>query len=175
MNLASPDRGVEIIAMMNGKVKFPTTTIALSLVGGFSFMLVVERLISRFSPHSHDHAHHIPLPTSSSAEAQAPKPASSGDSHIEFDVELGELEREEGIAEDGNRSAPRQGQMDVQPDSKTQAYALTLGLMVHALADGFALGTAATSPVNSGLSFVVFLALVVHKGEDCSSRDAAIC
>lgn len=138
-------------------------------------MLVVERLIARFSPHSHDHSHHVPLPTSSSAEAHAPKAPSASEGHVEFDaeLELDELERAEGIAVDGTRTTSRQVQMDGQSDGKEQAYALTLGLMVHALADGFALGTAATSPVSSGLSFVIFLALVVHKGANHPSGNTA--
>lgn len=127
-------------------------------------MLVAERLISRFS---HDHSHHVLLPADESTSSGAPKPPAAGDqSHVEFDVELGELERAEGIEVDQAMSAAsRSSRLDPASDSKGQAYSLTLGLIVHALADGFALGSSAITPVDTRLSLVVFLALVVHKGQ----------
>ncbi len=39
----------------------------------------------------------------------------------------------------------------------------TLGLVIHAMADGIALGSSSLSG-NGGLGFVVFLAVIVHKG-----------
>ncbi len=39
----------------------------------------------------------------------------------------------------------------------------TLGLVIHAMADGIALGSSSLSP-SSGLGLVVFLAVIVHKG-----------
>ena len=85
-------------------------------------------------------------------------------SRVEFDVELGDLEREEGIA---NGSAPNNppARHEEWVAVKAHAYPLTLVLIVHALADGFALGSSATSPIDRGLSITVFLALIVHKGE----------
>jgi hypothetical protein len=40
----------------------------------------------------------------------------------------------------------------------------TLGLVIHAMADGIALGASSLSE-KDGLGFVVFLAVIVHKGE----------
>jgi zinc transporter 9 len=40
----------------------------------------------------------------------------------------------------------------------------TLGLVIHAMADGIALGASSLSE-SGGLGFVVFLAVIVHKGE----------
>jgi zinc transporter ZupT len=40
----------------------------------------------------------------------------------------------------------------------------TLGLVIHAMADGIALGASSLSE-KGGLGFVVFLAVIVHKGE----------
>ena len=40
----------------------------------------------------------------------------------------------------------------------------TLGLVIHAMADGIALGASSLSS-SGGLGFVVFLAVIVHKGE----------
>ena len=115
-------------------------------------MLLVERIIHRLSPGSHSH---MPLPTAG---------PSGSTSRVEFDVELGELENEEGIASgSAAKSTPQYHAEDVV--DKTRVYPLTLGLIVHALADGFALGASATSPIEKGLSITVFLALIVHKGE----------
>ena len=88
-------------------------------------MLLVERLIHKLSPHSHSHA---PLPTSASQ--------AEGSSHVEFDadVELGELEREEGIAQAGRQSS----HFGEDAADTARVYPLTLGLMVHALAEIFA-------------------------------------
>lgn len=125
----------------------PRSAIALSLLSGFAFMLVIERQLS-------DHA---PLPTEVSS--------------VEFDVELGDLERTEGIAQDTRaRSAAHTGA--VNAELQQRAYPLTFGLAVHAFVDGIAMGSAALSASgtneNSAQSraFVaVFLALAVHKGE----------
>ena len=70
---------------------------------------------------------------------------------IEFDAELSELEG----------AAPRHG---VAGEQAQRAVPLTLGLAVHALADGLALGAAARDD-DGGLGWIVFLALLVHKGE----------
>ncbi|GJE88525.1 zinc/iron permease [Phanerochaete sordida] len=140
--------GVETISFVNSSSHFPTTTIALSLVGGFTIMLILERVIHKYSPDAHGH---MPLPSADRNENVA-----RAFSRVEFDVELGELEREEG-AEETLHQAPE------EPADTSKAWPLTLGLMVHALADGFALGASATSPVDRGMSITVFLALLVHK------------
>lgn len=127
-------------------------------------MLVVERLVDRFPPGSHDHSHHVPLPTSETSSSNAPKPPSAGGhGAVVFDVELGELERSEGITSEAVPSSSLSSSHSDE-DNKKLAYPLTLGLLVHALADGLALGSSAALPVDTGLSFVVFLALVIHKG-----------
>ncbi|EKM51623.1 uncharacterized protein PHACADRAFT_127348 [Phanerochaete carnosa HHB-10118-sp] len=139
--------GVEAVSLANPSATFPTTTIALSLVVGFSIMLIIERVIHSYSPDSHSHA---PLPLFEADENAARR--------VDFDVELGELEHEEGV----DSSITTAYHADEAAD-KTKAWPLTLGLMVHALADGFALGSSALSPVDKGLSITVFLALLVHK------------
>lgn len=45
-----------------------------------------------------------------------------------------------------------------------KAFPVTLGLVVHGLADGLALGVSALGDTKSDLSLVVFLALLIHKG-----------
>lgn len=162
--LITAHRGVETIAMTNASRIFPTTTVALSLVGGFSFMLLVEPIIHRVSSHPGLTAHHTPLPTSADDLSSASHAQSA---HVEFDVELGELEQAEGVAMDGPSPNQRTRNQDVPPTPAAVAYPLTLGLVVHALSDGFALGSAAISPVDDSLTLVVFLALMVHKGMCC--------
>ncbi|KAI0820441.1 Zinc/iron permease [Trametes gibbosa] len=152
--------GIETLALSRQTEPFPTSTIALALITGFTFMLVIERQISH---HSH---------TYTAASQQQPEP--SEESTVEFDVELGDLERTEGVASGEPSRIPPRPYTEEAPDAHERAYPLTLGLVVHALADGLALGSAALSDAGqepatsgsiefSGLSVVVFIALVVHK------------
>ncbi|OSD07594.1 Zinc/iron permease [Trametes coccinea BRFM310] len=154
--------GIETLASSRAAEAFPTSTIALSLIAGFTFMLIVERTVSDHSP-SHDAVE----------PSQQPKP-DEAESTVEFDVELGELERAEGISPDGPSRPYALQRTTVVSETRQRAFPLTLGLVVHALADGLALGSAslsesATEPssggsiVPTGLSVIVFLALVVHK------------
>jgi len=155
--------GVETIATTNSSTTFPTTTIALALIGGFSFMLLVEPVIHSVSAHGGPAPQHAPLPTSDPTPSSNNHPSADLGT-VEFDVELGELEQVEGIAADVlNHTAPMRHKDITLEESAVVAYPLTLGLMVHALADGFALGSSAVAPVDKSLSLVVFLALLVHK------------
>ncbi|KAM5538620.1 hypothetical protein V8D89_007649 [Ganoderma adspersum] len=129
----------------------PRSAIALSLLSGFAFMLVIEHQLSTHAPTFLEGNSHAPLPT------------------VEFDVELGDLERTEGVAQDTRaRSAAHTGA--VNAELQQRAYPLTFGLAVHAFVDGIAMGSAALSASgtneNSAQSRVfvaVFLALAVHK------------
>jgi solute carrier family 39 (zinc transporter), member 9 len=148
---------------------FPTTTVALSLIAGFSFMLLVEPVIHRVSERSGRASHHTPLPTTDPSRPTNDD-ASPTPRNVVFDVELGNLERSEGV--------PATASQITSTTSSAAAYPLTLGLMVHALADGFALGSSAFDPTNSSMSVIVFLALIVHKGESelkLASMDATTC
>jgi len=130
----------------------PTGRIALCLVIGFALMLIIEQLIS---PHSHSHP-----PNDSFSSI----PNSTSD--VEFDAELGDI----GL---GN-SADRRNDPPLTPNTleasadKERAFALLLGLVIHGIADGLALGVAHVAGSSSGnpnitLSLVVFFALVLHK------------
>ncbi|KAI0795270.1 Zinc/iron permease [Irpex lacteus] len=150
--------GVETIAEANSTKAFPTTSVALSLIAGFSFMLLVEPVIHRVSARLPHAGHHMPIPASASTAADS----TSTSRNVVFDVELGELEQTEGIAT--TPTTPQARNKDATEGSASDAaYPLTLGLMVHALTDGFALGSSAFAPTNTSLSLVVFLALIVHK------------
>ncbi len=91
---------------------------------------------------------------------------------VAFDVELAGFEVDEDVvpAPPPRRAsvsagvAKTNGEGNVPPS----AYPITIGLVVHGLADGLALGMSMLSTGDSsrsyGLSLVVFLALAVHKG-----------
>ncbi|KAI0087058.1 Zinc/iron permease [Irpex rosettiformis] len=152
--------GIETIIEKSSTRVFPTTTVALSLITGFTFMLLVEPVIHRVSGHIHQTSHQAPVISSASANTDGPSPSRN----VVFDVELGELEQAEGITTTTSptRSINRDITQTVAQAPAT-AYPLTLGLAVHALADGFALGSSAFAPADTSLSLVVFLALIVHK------------
>ncbi|KAH8082019.1 Zinc/iron permease [Cristinia sonorae] len=161
--------GVETVVRAEAPF-FPKKTIAMSLLMGFKFMLLIDRIIHRNDSHSHSSTHTI-LPTSdpdpSATHARTSSAGANG--QVVFDVELGELEQAEGLAREGresqsNSEPPRYETSD--SESKRKAYPLTLGLVVHALADGLALGSSALAGNASsrpGLSLVIFVALIVHK------------
>jgi zinc transporter 9 len=122
-------------------------------------MLIIEQLSSP----SHHHHHRVH------------RPGASPDSV--FDVELAALE-DEAEHEHGGASAPlhaRRASADIGVEGdvpvSSSANAITIGLVVHSLADGLALGMSmlsggdeSPSSHSYGLSLVVFLALAVHKG-----------
>lgn len=121
-------------------------------------MLVVEQLSSSHTHqphHAHRPAHHARV-------------ASRDDV---FDVELAAFEDDEDgapappplRASTSTTVAKSHGEDNAPPS----AHPITIGLVVHGLADGLALGMSVLSgDVSSsyGLSLVVFLALAVHKG-----------
>lgn len=51
-----------------------------------------------------------------------------------------------------------------EPDGNQRAYPLSLGLIIHALVDGYALGVSASNARSPNLSLIVFLAIIIHKG-----------
>lgn len=172
--LLSDIRGAETVA--HADKDFPTQTVAFSLLGGFMFMLLVEQFISGHS-HSHSHHEHLSLPPSEAPQLRTQKSSTVGGTagDVVFDVELGDLEQSEGIGPEfvpmpGSSTSQLNQFSDVSEkneEDRKRAYPLTLGLVIHALADGLALGSAAIangSAIPSGLSLVVFLALIVHKG-----------
>ena len=102
-------------------------------------MLTVEHL----GPSSHGHGNELPQ---SAWSAQTPG----------ADVELSQLENEQGIPH-------------LAAGTPIPALPLTLGMVLHGLADGLALGVSALSgndhESSTNLTLVVFMALAVHKGQ----------
>lgn len=152
------------MALANPDAELPTTTIALSLLVGFSLMLLVEQLSGSHS-HADSPGDGVPRTT-----AEGPK-SRAGGNQAEFDVELGELEDEQGIprqTRSRSQSPVRGRENDISTPPKQRPLTLTIGLVIHGLADGLALGASALATADStaasDLSFVVFLALAIHKG-----------
>jgi len=139
--------GIEALADAHPASEIPFSHVALALLCGFTLMLVIEQM---FSPHS---------PPSSSTPVPLSNFEPSAPSELGFDAELGELEREQGMPRASREST------HAQPSTEIQALPLTLGLVIHSLADGFALGVSlfSTSNQSESLSAIVFLAIVLHK------------
>jgi zinc transporter ZupT len=152
-------RGVEILIEAHPGKETPVTKMAFALLAGFAFMLLVEQAGS--GGHGHD----------TDTYTLQTRPNAPSVNHVEFEANLDDLER--------NTEQQARQRTNAKPDQEPEelangkrAFALTLGLCLHALTDGLALGVSAISDKGaadreSNLSFVVFIALIIHKGEFC--------
>jgi zinc transporter 9 len=139
-------RGIEEVAAKAKPSEFPSGLIAISLIFGFAFMLVAEQ----FASHRH-HQTHSRTSNAYGLAAFSPTNTISGDAELDLELNLA--------------SEP--------PKPLASAMPLTLGLVIHCFADGFALGAASLSSATATdkdshaaeLSLVVFFALLVHKGK----------
>lgn len=142
------------------------------LLFGFTLMLIVEQLTAS---HTHAHAHHNPNHDPNHhthARRLSLHAAGIASPDSIFDVELAGLDDDD---DTGSVPAPHARRASVSA-TKTNvdsvspsAYPITIGLLLHGLADGLALGMSVLSTDESSshpyaLSMVVFLALAVHKG-----------
>jgi zinc transporter 9 len=137
MNTQPFCRGAETI-FSSDEFNSPTTTIALTLLCGFTLMLFVEQVISPDHTHGHD--------------GYILASASSGD-------------------------AP-QGR-DLSQSRSSRANPITLGLVIHSLADGLALGASSGSSAGGGirdnpLMLIVFFALLIHKAPTSLALSSAL-
>jgi solute carrier family 39 (zinc transporter), member 9 len=118
---------------------------------------------------SHTHSSDLVLHSVKVPTVTTPHQVSSS---IDFDAELADLESPPA------RAAPVYLQADASTivsisdsaSATSRVFPLTFGLVVHGLADGLALGVSVvdTGKLDVGslkLSFVVFLALLIHKGQ----------
>lgn len=129
-------------------------------------MLIVEQLSSS---HAHNQHNHARRPSQQHRALGITSPDSI------FDVELAGLDdgtdgmlpsHERRASASSVMSATKINNFESDPPS---AYPITLGLVLHGLADGLALGMSVLSNDKSSshpyaLSLVVFMALAVHKG-----------
>lgn len=144
--------GVEEIARSNSDQTTFSIRVGTAVLTGFVFMLFVEEY---FSSHA---ATTLLLP-----RHQVHGAAAQGDT---FQIDLEELEREQGISVPsvGSRPPPAGPRHFGSDDAFRRVFPLSLGLVVHALVDGYALGVSSTADEgSSALSFIVFLAIIVHK------------
>ena len=134
-------------------------------------MLIVEQL---GSSHAHHNQHHHARRPSQHALSLA-----SPDSI--FDVELaGVDDGADGVPATHARRASAGSVSATKTNSESDspsAYPITIGLVLHGLADGLALGMSVLSNDESSshpyaLSMVVFMALAVHKGAYTPSSGA---
>jgi zinc transporter 9 len=166
-------RGIEALARSRPSTNtLDGSSIAIPLLFGFTFMLVVEQLSSSHT--HHNQPHHARRPSQHALGLTSPPDSI-------FDVELAGLDdgtdgvpaHHERRASGGSVSATK---TSVEGDSPS-AYPITIGLVLHGLADGLALGMSVLSNDGSSshpyaLSMVVFMALAVHKGACTPSSGA---
>lgn len=133
-------------------------------------MLVVEQLSS-----SHAHQHHPARRLGHHLGITSPDSV--------FDVELAGFEDEpSGVSRSHTRRTSGSTSVtktNVESDAPLSAYPITIGLVMHGLADGLALGMSVLSSDNEsspsyGLSLVVFMALAVHKGTFCQGLSSSL-
>ncbi|KAL7627168.1 hypothetical protein AAE478_003944 [Parahypoxylon ruwenzoriense] len=119
----------------HAEVEVPTFYIGLSLILGFVLMFLIDR-----------------LPRHASENFQPPPPPR----HISLS-NLG------GSSLSGDDEEPEGFLGSLTPTPKqSRSLATTTGLVIHAAADGIAMGASATSP-DTKLGFIIFIAIMVHK------------
>lgn len=112
--------------------------IGIALIAGFILMFLIDKLPQHTaSSKSRAQTHHIAL------------------NNLGRRFNLTTLDREEEADAFVDSAQP-------QPESPNRSSATTIGLVIHAAADGIALG-ASSSTSNTGLSFIIFFAIMVHK------------
>jgi len=184
-------RGIETTMRTKDDTSDMSTSIALPLLLGFSFMLLLDQILS--SQVNAKQAHFelkpggAPLPMHLGTGSRGSQAET-----VDFDAELNALEREEGVTPGGeaivngngigndhsvsaSHNRPTQSVGTDIASARKLAMSRSLGLVVHALADGFALGVASlTDTVSKSLSMVVFLALAVHKGMESEMNECYV-
>lgn len=113
----------------------PHAWVGVALISGFILMFLIDKL-----------PHHI----------HVSKPAQQ-----RYHIALNELGR--GFQRSADEADEEEHEAGSQSQSQqTRSFATTTGLVIHSAADGIALG-ASSSAQNTGLSFIIFLAIMVHK------------
>ncbi|PGH09032.1 hypothetical protein AJ79_05761 [Helicocarpus griseus UAMH5409] len=112
----------------------PHAWVGVALISGFILMYLVDTLPSFASSSSkqQQRPYHISLDNLSSGLGRAASPSRVGTGSL----------------------------LDTGSSSSRQGFATTTGLVIHAAADGIALGASTSS---ASLSFIIFLAIMVHK------------
>ncbi|KAG9237135.1 ZIP metal ion transporter-like protein [Amylocarpus encephaloides] len=118
----------------------PTFWVGISLILGFVLMFLIDK-----------------LPRHASETLQPPPPTR----HIALN-NLSGLSGNYRSEEDVDEESESFLQSMAPTPKQTRSLATTIGLVIHSAADGIAMG-ASTSTPNSGLGFIVFIAIMIHK------------
>jgi len=120
-------------------------------------MVIVEQL---FTPTEHSHSVDMPFKTIHKTSGAL--------TQVEFDADIEDLEGTESSSRPSVATSTAPNNPNVVAGSE-RAFTLFLGLVIHAAADGLALGVANLNRNETGkpdpVSFIVFLALILHKGK----------
>ncbi|KAJ5753446.1 ZIP metal ion transporter [Penicillium nucicola] len=109
----------------------PHAWIGIALISGFILMYLVDKLPEFAAPTKNDRTpYHISLDNLGSGLRRGSSPSREG------------------------------GLLDASHARRGHSFATTTGLVIHAAADGIALGASSS---DTGLSFIIFLAIMVHK------------
>ncbi|KAI8977340.1 Zinc/iron permease [Mycotypha africana] len=140
------------------------TAVGLSLLFGFALMFIIDQL----NPSSHSHAHHTSSPLSASSSNTDDHHDKEIKNSLELDAMLTNTADSSNAADktpfvsivgnstDNNDIHP----LHSSPATHAAVTTPTVGLVVHAAADGIALGASVSDPQ---LSMVVFFAIMLHK------------
>lgn len=109
----------------------PHAWIGIALISGFILMYLIDKLPELASPKPPRPPYHISLDNLGSGLRRSSSPSRDG-----------------GMLNGGSSFR------------RSHSFATTTGLVIHAAADGIALGASSS---NTGLSFIIFLAIMVHK------------
>ncbi|WVQ74961.1 hypothetical protein IAR50_004569 [Cryptococcus sp. DSM 104548] len=144
----------------DGGSESATHATGISLLTGFSLMLLIESLIPH-PPHppsqGADFSYESPPSSPASVDA-TPRPSAQ---HLTSSSPM--------IAKPPKRMSVDDSASEGATVSSIHGLNATLGLVIHGAADGIALGASSLASGNSSLGLVVFLAVLIHKGGSSSS------
>jgi len=115
----------------------PTFYIGLSLILGFILMYLIDK-----------------LPRHASEQLTPPPPTRH--------ISLSNLSQELSSPDEDPESESFLHSLTPTP-KQSRSLATTTGLVIHAAADGIAMGASASSPTNTKLGFMIFIAIMIHK------------
>ncbi|KAF8442885.1 Zinc/iron permease [Boletus edulis BED1] len=132
--------------LVTGERSSYSFNIGLPILLGFAAMFVLEEYASHGLLHAHS--------------------STSQPGGLVFDVNLEER---------GHLPAPEHPPLrHAETSGVRRAYPLSLGLIIHALIDGYALGVSASNTRSPNLSIIVFLAIIVHKAPTALALTTAL-
>ncbi|RUS25334.1 hypothetical protein BC938DRAFT_472316 [Jimgerdemannia flammicorona] len=135
--------------------------IGLALIMGFSLMFLIDQFSSLHMHASSQHHRQVSVPdfTELDAMLDEPQPATNTNTTDPPSSASPPQDTIESVSSPPS-SPTRRAFRSIQPPPSRTRLSPTVGLVVHAAADGIALGASASHP---NLSFIVFLAIMLHK------------